>query len=166
MINSASNQEMLQGIRELGTRIAIDDFGTGFCSFSYLLEYHVDRLKIDQSFVRRAVEDANAAAVVRTVLAMSHGLNIKVVAEGVETAEQLRFLKRRRCDEAQGYLFAKPVTAAEFPAVVQEIRAQRHHDLRQFDPTKSGQRKAFLVEKRSASGLRPAFDETKVTAVS
>ena len=166
MINSASNQEMLQGIRELGTRIAIDDFGTGFCSFSYLLEYHVDRLKIDQSFVRRAVEDANAAAVVRTVLAMSHGLNIKVVAEGVETAEQLRFLKRRRCDEAQGYLFAKPVTAAEFPAVVQEIRAQRHHDLRQFDPTKSGQRKAFLVEKRSASGLRPAFDESKVTAVS
>ena len=133
MINSAANLEMLQGFRELGGRIAIDDFGTGFCSFSYLLEYHVDRLKIDQSFVRRAVEDANATAVVRTVLAMSHGLKIKVVAEGVETAEQLRFLRRRRCDEAQGYLFARPVTAAEFPAAVLAIQRKRHHDLRHWE---------------------------------
>ena len=124
MINSAANLEMLQKIRELGARTAIDDFGTGFCSFSYLLEYQVDRLKIDQSFVRRAVVDANAAAVVRTVLAMSHGLNIKVVAEGVETEEQLRFLRRRRCDEAQGFLFARPVSAEEFPAIVESIRRE------------------------------------------
>ncbi len=133
MVNSSANLEMLQKFREMGGRIAIDDFGTGFCSFSYLLEYHVDRLKIDQSFVRRAVEDANAAAVVRTVLAMSHGLNIKVVAEGVETEEQLRFLRRRRCDEGQGYLFARPVSAAEFPAAVQAIRRERHHDIRLYD---------------------------------
>ena len=89
-------------MRELGARISIDDFGTGFCSFSYLLQYQVDRLKIDQSFVKKAGTDANAAAVVRTIIAMSHGLNIKVVAEGVETEEQLRFLLRRKCDEAQG----------------------------------------------------------------
>jgi diguanylate cyclase (GGDEF)-like protein/PAS domain S-box-containing protein len=133
MINSAANAEMLQGFRALGGRIAIDDFGTGFCSFSYLLEYHVDRLKIDQSFIRRAVKDTNAMAVVRTVLAMSHGLKIKVVAEGVETAEQLRFLRRRRCDEAQGYLFARPVTAAEFPAAVDAIQRERLHDPRQLE---------------------------------
>ena len=102
MVSSENILDKLQKIRELGVRISIDDFGTGFCSFSYLLEYQVDRLKIDQSFVKKAETDANAAAVVRTIIAMSHGLNIKVVAEGVETDEQLRFLLRRKCDEAQG----------------------------------------------------------------
>ncbi len=122
MQNSAASAEMLQDIRSLGCRIAIDDFGTGFCSFSYLLEYQVDRLKIDQTFVKKAVTDPNAAAVVRAIIAMSHGLNIKVVAEGVETVEQLRFLLRRKCDEAQGYFFARPASAEEFPAVMETIR--------------------------------------------
>lgn len=75
-------------------------------------------MKIDQSFVKKAVTDANAAAVVRTIIAMSHGLNIKVVAEGVETEEQLRFLLRRKCDDAQGYFIARPVAAHEFCPVV------------------------------------------------
>src|SRR5271170_1282553 len=118
MSNSADILDKLQRIRELGVRISIDDFGTGFCSFSYLLEYQVDRLKIDQSFVKKAETDANAAAVVRTIIAMSHGLNIKVVAEGVETDEQLRFLMRRKCDEAQGNYIAVPVARAEFCDVV------------------------------------------------
>jgi diguanylate cyclase (GGDEF)-like protein/PAS domain S-box-containing protein len=118
MVNSEHVLEKLQKMRELGVRISIDDFGTGFCSFSYLLEYQVDRLKIDQSFVKKAGTDANAAAVVRTIIAMSHGLNIKVVAEGVETDEQMRFLLRRKCDEAQGNFIAKPVAMAEFGDVV------------------------------------------------
>jgi diguanylate cyclase (GGDEF)-like protein/PAS domain S-box-containing protein len=118
MVNSNDSQDKLQTLRELGVRISIDDFGTGFCSFSYLLQYQVDRLKIDQSFVKKAVTDANAAAVVRTIIAMSHGLNIKVVAEGVESEEQLRFLLRRKCDDAQGYFLAKPVAAHEFCSVV------------------------------------------------
>ena len=114
MSNSEDILGKLQRMRQLGVRISIDDFGTGFCSFSYLLQYQVDRLKIDQSFVKRAGTDANAAAVVRTIIAMSHGLNIKVVAEGVETEEQLRFLLRRKCDEAQGYFIAKPMAPEEF----------------------------------------------------
>ncbi len=114
MSNSEDVLDKLQRMRELGVRISIDDFGTGFCSFSYLLQYQVDRLKIDQSFVKKAGTDANAAAVVRTIIAMSHGLNIKVVAEGVETEEQLRFLLRRKCDEAQGYFIAKPLAPEEF----------------------------------------------------
>ena len=121
MLNSKSNLDKLQNIRALGAKIAIDDFGTGFCSFTYLLQYQVDRLKIDQSFVRQAVNDANAAAVVRTIIAMSHGLNMKVVAEGVESEEQLRFLLRRRCDEAQGRFFSGPVPVNEFAAAVQAI---------------------------------------------
>jgi diguanylate cyclase (GGDEF)-like protein/PAS domain S-box-containing protein len=120
MINSGENLDKLQKMRELGVRISIDDFGTGFCSFSYLLQYQVDRLKIDQSFVKQAGTDANAAAVVRTIIAMSHGLNIKVVAEGVETDEQLRFLLRRKCDEVQGNFISPPVRPAEFCEVVRK----------------------------------------------
>jgi diguanylate cyclase (GGDEF)-like protein len=116
MVNSDDNLDKLQKIRELGASISIDDFGTGFCSFSYLLQYQVDRLKIDQSFVRQAETDVNAASVVRTIIAMSHGLNIKVVAEGVETDEQLRFLLRRKCDEAQGNFLGLPVAARDFAA--------------------------------------------------
>jgi diguanylate cyclase (GGDEF)-like protein/PAS domain S-box-containing protein len=121
MINSASNLEKLQQIRDLGARVAIDDFGTGFCSFSYLLQYPVDRLKIDQSFVMKAVTEPNAATVVRTIVAMSHHLGIKVIAEGVETPEHLRFLAQRKCDEAQGYYFSRPVAVAGFGAAVDAI---------------------------------------------
>jgi diguanylate cyclase (GGDEF)-like protein/PAS domain S-box-containing protein len=121
MINSASNLEKLQHIRQLGARVAIDDFGTGFCSFSYLLQYPVDRLKIDQSFVMKAVTEPNAATVVRTIVAMSHHLGIKVIAEGIETPEQLHFLLQRKCDEAQGYYFSRPVAAAGFVAAVAAI---------------------------------------------
>lgn len=119
MVNSGPNLDKLQQIRELGVRISIDDFGTGFCSFSYLLQYQVDRLKIDRSFIRQAGTDPNAAAVVRTIIAMSHGLAIRVVAEGVESDEQLRFLIRRRCDEAQGNFLGYPVSAREFVSSMQ-----------------------------------------------
>lgn len=118
MVNSPATLEKLQQIRTLGVRIAIDDFGTGFCNFKYLLDYAVDRLKIDQQFIRQAVVDPNAAAVVRSIIAMSHGLNIAVVAEGVETEEQFRFLVRRRCDQAQGYFIARPAPFDKFCEVV------------------------------------------------
>ncbi|HKO18924.1 MAG TPA: EAL domain-containing protein [Acidobacteriaceae bacterium] len=121
MVNSAPNLEKLQRIRQLGARVAIDDFGTGFCSFSYLLQYPVDRLKIDQSFVIKAVTEPNAATVVRTIVAMSHNLGIKVIAEGVETTEHLSFLTHRSCDEGQGYYFSRPVAAAGFGDAVHAI---------------------------------------------
>ena len=123
MVNSVATFEKLQQMRALGVRTAIDDFGTGFCNFKYLLDYAVDRLKIDQQFVKLAVTDANAAAVVRSIIAMSHGLNIKVVAEGVESEEQFRFLVRKRCDEAQGYFLARPVPASEFAKTVRACNA-------------------------------------------
>jgi len=121
MINAASNLEKLQHIRQLGARVAIDDFGTGFCSFSYLLKYPVDRLKIDQSFILKAVSEPNAATVVRAILSMSHHLGIKVTAEGVETTDHLKILARRNCDEAQGYYFSRAVSAAGFAAAVESI---------------------------------------------
>jgi len=130
MINSASNLEKLQQIRNLGARVAIDDFGTGFCSFSYLLQYPVDRLKIDQSFIAKSATEPNAATVVRTIVAMSHHLGIKVVAEGVETSDHLKFLARRKCDEAQGYYFSRPVAVTGFAAAAASI--QRMFEERQL----------------------------------
>jgi diguanylate cyclase (GGDEF)-like protein/PAS domain S-box-containing protein len=128
MVNSTANLETLQLIRDLGVRLSIDDFGTGFCNFNYLLQYQVDRLKIDQSFVRQAANDGSAASVVRTVIAMSHGLGIKVIAEGVETREQLKFLMRRRCDQAQGFFFARAISAEQFVEAVPTIEAMNLSD--------------------------------------
>ena len=113
MISSTETSLALGRLRELGVRIAIDDFGTGFSSFKYILEYRVDRLKIDRSFIAKCPQDANAASIVRTVIAMAHGLRMKVVAEGVETTEQAAFLTRRHCDEAQGYIYGRPMPMDE-----------------------------------------------------
>lgn len=125
MSNSTSTNETLVLLRKLGVKIAIDDFGTGFSSFSYLLQYEVDRLKIDRSFVNRSADDPNAAAIVRAIISMAHGLNLKVVAEGVENTDQLSFLLRRRCDEAQGFYFGKPVPAAMVEEAARLIAIQR-----------------------------------------
>jgi len=125
MSNSAATNETLVQLRKLGVKIAIDDFGTGFSSFSYLLQYEVDRLKIDRSFVNRSADDPNAAAIVRAIISMAHGLNLKVVAEGVETNGQLNFLLRRRCDEAQGFYFGKPVPASMVREAARLISIQR-----------------------------------------
>lgn len=121
MVNTPYMLAALEAIRKLGVGIAIDDFGTGFSSFSYILQYKVDRIKIDQSFVARSIEDPNAMAIVRTIIAMAHGLNMRVVAEGVETVQQSDFLMRRRCDEAQGYLFARPMPKSELPEAISRI---------------------------------------------
>ncbi len=125
MTNSTATNETLMELRRLGVKIAIDDFGTGFSSFSYLLQYEVDRLKIDRSFVHRSAEDPTAAAIVRAIISMAHGLNLKVVAEGVETNDQLDFLLRRRCDEAQGFYFGKPVPAGMVGEAARLIAVQR-----------------------------------------
>ncbi len=125
MVNSPNTLETLQAIRDLGVAIAIDDFGTGFSSFSYILQYRVDRIKIDQSFIANVTKDSNAAAVVRTIIAMAHGLNMRVVAEGVESPEQYDFLLKRHCNDVQGYLFAYPMPKKDFAVAVERInRAQ------------------------------------------
>ena len=123
MTNNNLVTETLRQIRDLGISVAIDDFGTGFSSFSYILQYEVDRLKIDRCFVDKATTDAGAAAIVRTIIAMAHGLNIDVVAEGVETVAQMNFLMRRKCDQVQGWLFSKAVPVDDFVASVRRIDA-------------------------------------------
>jgi EAL domain-containing protein (putative c-di-GMP-specific phosphodiesterase class I) len=100
---------MLQEISDLGVLVAIDDFGTGYSSLRYLAKLPVDRLKIDRSFIASMVEDPDSMTIVSTVISLAHALNLHVVAEGVETAEQAKVLKLLRCDEMQGFLFSKPL---------------------------------------------------------
>ncbi|MBN2499111.1 MAG: EAL domain-containing protein [Deltaproteobacteria bacterium] len=106
-------------LRKMGIRIMVDDFGTGLSSLSQIKRFPVDVLKIDRSFVKDLEQDEGDAAIVTTVILMSHALGFEVVAEGVETAGQLDFLQRRHCDYAQGYLFSRPVPADEFSVLLQ-----------------------------------------------
>jgi EAL domain-containing protein (putative c-di-GMP-specific phosphodiesterase class I) len=98
----------------MGVSIAIDDFGTGHSSLSYLKRFDVDTLKIDRSFIKDTPDDAEDSAIAIAVIALGHGLGLKVVAEGVETPAQVEFLRAQGCDELQGYLVSRPVDTAAF----------------------------------------------------
>ena len=115
MKSPESAVEKLHKLKESGIHIAIDDFGTGYSSLNYLRRLPLNAVKIDISFIRNVVSDPNDAVIVKTIIAMAHNLNLKVVAEGVEHREQLEFLRKYECDIIQGYLLSPPVSVEEFP---------------------------------------------------
>ena len=104
----------LNRLKALGVRLAIDDFGTGYSSLSYLRRFPIDVLKIDQSFIRGLSCDSNDAALVDAIISLGRSLGLKVIAEGIETAAQLAYLKDRQCAEGQGYYFSQALPAAAF----------------------------------------------------
>jgi diguanylate cyclase (GGDEF)-like protein/PAS domain S-box-containing protein len=118
MKHADSTASILQALRDRGVRVAVDDFGTGYSSLSYLHRFAVDALKIDQSFVSRITSAQEDASIVTAVISMARSLNLRAVAEGVETREQLDFLQAHHCDEAQGYYFGRPMPARDFAALL------------------------------------------------
>jgi diguanylate cyclase (GGDEF)-like protein len=111
--------DVLTGLKRQGVTVSVDDFGTGFSSLSYLKRLPINALKIDQSFVRDLTTDPDDAALVMAIVTLAHNLRLRVVAEGVETEEQLRFLRLLRCDEIQGYLISKPLTVEALEKLLQ-----------------------------------------------
>jgi diguanylate cyclase (GGDEF)-like protein len=114
MENTESAAKLLGQVRQLGVTVAIDDFGTGYSSLSYLKRLPIDTVKLDRSFVMGATTDPDDAALVMAIVTLAHNLRLRVIAEGVETDEQLAFLRLLRCDEAQGYLFGRPMPPEVF----------------------------------------------------
>jgi diguanylate cyclase (GGDEF)-like protein/PAS domain S-box-containing protein len=114
MQESKATDAVLQALKRLGVKLALDDFGTGYSSLSHMRRFPVDTLKVDRSFVRDLITDAADAGVVSAVIQMGKSLHMRVVAEGVETKEQVLFLRERACEEAQGYYFSRPMNAADF----------------------------------------------------
>ncbi len=122
MKNAREAATTLAALKEMGLRISIDDFGTGYSSLSYLKRFPLDTLKIDQSFVREITTDADSAAITTAIIAMAHSLKLRVLAEGVETEEQLGFLRNHGCQALQGFLFSRPLPAAQ---VVQFLKGRQ-----------------------------------------
>ncbi|MDR4503394.1 MAG: EAL domain-containing protein [Candidatus Scalindua sp.] len=120
MKNADASSYKMRELVDVGVHISIDDLGTGLCSLSYLKKFPLSTLKIDRSFVNEVIFDVNDSVIIMAFIAMAKNLNLKIVAEGVETQEQLNFLKQQDCDEIQGFLFSEPVTADEFEKLLEQ----------------------------------------------
>lgn len=123
MQDARQSIELLTDLSDLGIQLAIDDFGTGYSSLSYLKQFPVDKLKVDQSFVRHITTDMNDAVIARATINLGHSLGLRVVAEGVEDLETFNYLRGEMCDVAQGYYFGRPMPAAEIAALLRREAA-------------------------------------------
>ena len=138
MMDSEESLEIMRRVRTLGVRFAIDDFGTGFSNMGYITRFAVDRIKIDRSFICKCDTDSNSRAVTSAIIALAHSLEIEVIAEGVETTKHVEMLTAMQCDQAQGYLYSRPL---KLPAL--KRFSAKAIVLPRISPDKSGVRRAF-----------------------
>ena len=124
MHEADATRRTLETLSASGIRIAIDDFGTGYSSLAYLKRFPLDVLKIDRSFVSELAVDPNDAAIVKTIIGLAENLHLDVVAEGVETKEQLEFLRANNCRFIQGYLIGRPAPGEDVPALIERIERE------------------------------------------
>lgn len=118
MYNLDETVSKLHQIRNLGINLALDDFGTGYSSLNYLLSFPIDEIKIDKSFIKEVLNDSKTATIFQLIISVAHNLNMKVIAEGVESKEQLEFLQSQHCDIAQGYYFSHPLPSSEIAKIL------------------------------------------------
>jgi diguanylate cyclase (GGDEF)-like protein len=118
-------ERMLRALRELGVTLAMDDFGTGYSSLAYLRRFPVDSIKIDRSFINGVPGEADGESITQAVIAMAHSLHLRAVAEGVETAQQLEFLRGHGCDEIQGYFFSKPLPYPQLTRILEHLSGEK-----------------------------------------
>ena len=119
MKRAESAASVLQSLRSRGVSISVDDFGTGYSSLSYLRKFPIDAIKIDQSFVHQITMTPEDTTIVSAIISMGRSMNLRVIAEGVETEQELAFLQAHHCDEAQGYYFSRPVPAQQFAKLLE-----------------------------------------------
>ncbi|MEK7437854.1 MAG: EAL domain-containing protein, partial [Pseudomonadota bacterium] len=117
-----ANIRTLRAIRDMGVEIAVDDFGTGYSSLSYISRLPINTLKIDRAFIMNMTSNPDDLSIVSTIISLGHSLELKIVAEGVETEEQANLLRLLRCDEFQGYLFSRPIPAAQIEILLRESK--------------------------------------------
>jgi diguanylate cyclase len=120
MKNPDSAISILNELKDIGITISIDDFGTGYSSLEYLKRISLNSLKVAYPFIKNILSNADDAAITKTIITLAHNMNLKVIAEGVETEQQLEFLKKLGCDEVQGYFFSRPLPADEFIKLLQK----------------------------------------------
>jgi EAL domain-containing protein (putative c-di-GMP-specific phosphodiesterase class I) len=114
----------LRRLKALGVRIAMDDFGTGYSSLSYLQSFPFDKIKIDQAFISNLERNSQSATIIRAVIGLARGLQLPVLAEGVETKEQLAFLAKESCDQVQGFLIGRPMPIGDYAALTGQTKPQ------------------------------------------
>ena len=126
MLQDEHVEKAMPSLKKMGVALSIDDFGTGYSSLTYLRRLPVEKLKIDQSFVRGLPDNQDDAIIVRAIIDLGHALGNTVIAEGVETEGQLNYLREHECDEGQGYLFGRPMPAATFETLLERERSAKH----------------------------------------
>jgi diguanylate cyclase (GGDEF)-like protein len=137
MSNPEESVGILERLSRMGVIVSVDDFGTGYSSMSYLRRFPIDKLKIDRSFITNIMHSADDASIVQAIISLAHGLRLKVVAEGIEDADQVAFLRKLGCDHYQGFYFSKPVDATAFEELLRNTLAQGARDAQSVERTHS-----------------------------